>query len=264
MKSASRPSANAVSASRLAGPPISSAKAAFSRSRAARIAGAQRLGHRPLDRDQRRDRPRRPAPRRAGAPRAAGRRARRPARPAPSRAPARRRPTRPTAASTRRSGARRSRGKRYDDAASGATPRLVNGHLSRAVLDMNARSAKPRIVAPMPSPIPLTAHTSGLGKAIERVEQPEEAVRARHEVRVGRPPVHLEQVGAGAERPPVPGEQHDGDRGVVGGGEQRLGGGVVERLVEGVEGLGAVEGERAHPLASSSIWSVIAQGRTSR
>ena len=32
-------------------------------------------------------------------------------------------------------------GNRYDDAASGATPRLVNGHFSRAVADMKARSA---------------------------------------------------------------------------------------------------------------------------
>jgi hypothetical protein len=33
------------------------------------------------------------------------------------------------------------RGNRYDDAASGATPRLVNGVFSRAVDDMNTRSA---------------------------------------------------------------------------------------------------------------------------
>ncbi len=32
-------------------------------------------------------------------------------------------------------------GSRYDEAASGATPRLVNGHFSRAVDDMNTRSA---------------------------------------------------------------------------------------------------------------------------
>jgi hypothetical protein len=32
-------------------------------------------------------------------------------------------------------------GSRYDDAASGATPRLVNGHFRRAVEDMKTRSA---------------------------------------------------------------------------------------------------------------------------
>jgi hypothetical protein len=48
---------------------------------------------------------------------------------------------------------------------SGATARLVNGHLSLAVVLMKARSAKPRMVAPMPRPSPFTAITRGLGKA---------------------------------------------------------------------------------------------------
>ena len=69
-----------------------------------------------------------------------------------------------------------------------------------------------------------------------------------HEVRVGGALVHLQQVGAGAERPAVAGQQHHRDPGVLGGREQRLGGGVVERLVEGVEGVGAVEGDGADPM----------------
>ena len=57
-------------------------------------------------------------------------------------------------------------GSRYDDAASGATPRLVNGHFSRAVEDMKTRSAYPRTVVPMPTPTPLTAHTNGLVRSV--------------------------------------------------------------------------------------------------
>ena len=79
-----------------------------------------------------------------------------------------------------------SSGNRYDDAASGATPSDVNGHLSRASVDMNARSAKPRMVQPMPRPSPLTAHDQRLRELDQRVDQPEEPVLARPRSRVGR------------------------------------------------------------------------------
>ena len=76
---------------------------------------------------------------------------------------------------------------------------------------------------------------------------------AGHEVRVGRAGVHLQQVGAGAEAAAVAGQQHHRDGRVVGRREQRLGGRVVERLVEGVERLGPVEGERADPVAVGDL-----------
>src|SRR5690348_15871902 len=50
-----------------------------------------------------------------------------------------------------------SSGIRYEEAASGATPRLVNGHFSRASDDINVRSANQRILAPMPTFTPFTA-----------------------------------------------------------------------------------------------------------
>ncbi len=50
-------------------------------------------------------------------------------------------------------------------AASGATARSVKGQRTLASVDMNTRSAYPRMVAPMPRARPLTAQRSGLGKA---------------------------------------------------------------------------------------------------
>ena len=52
------------------------------------------------------------------------------------------------------------------EAASGETPRLVKGHFSRAVVDMKARSANPKMVVPMPRPKPFTAMISGFGNTI--------------------------------------------------------------------------------------------------
>ncbi len=65
-----------------------------------------------------------------------------------------------------------SRGKVKLDPASGATARLVNGHFSRASVDMKARSQRPRMVTPMPSPRPLTAHTNGFSKAMSSSMSP--------------------------------------------------------------------------------------------
>ena len=58
----------------------------------------------------------------------------------------------------------------------------MNGHLSRAEEDMKARSAKPRIVQPMPRPTPLTATTSGLGKASRASTRPGKPCRPRGNV----------------------------------------------------------------------------------
>ena len=53
----------------------------------------------------------------------------------------------------------------------------------------------------MPRPRPFTAKTSGLGNAVQGVDQAEEAVLARDEVGSVAIRRHLEQVGAGAEGP---------------------------------------------------------------
>ena len=48
--------------------------------------------------------------------------------------------------------------------ASVVTPREMNGALSRASVDMNTRSQCRSMVSPMPTPTPLTAASTGLGK----------------------------------------------------------------------------------------------------
>ena len=182
MKSGSRPSANAASASRLAGPPISSAKPAFSRSRAAAIPARQRLDHRPLHRDQAGDRL---GGQHLGVPAGLGqqrRRARRPARPAPSPAPRRRRPTPRTGSSQAAFWRPDQQRQQVRRRGLGRDPEEVNGHLSRASVDMKARSAKPRMVQPMPRPIPLTATTSGLGNASSASTSPRKPCLPAHEV----------------------------------------------------------------------------------
>jgi hypothetical protein len=80
------------------------------------------------------------------------------------------------------------------------------------------------------------------------VDQPGESVCAGGEVRIGDAGLHFGEVLSGAERPARAGDRDDGNLRIVGGGVQRFGGGVVQRLVEGVEGLRPVEGEGADPV----------------
>ncbi|BCO35836.1 hypothetical protein MHEC_22690 [Mycobacterium heckeshornense] len=68
------------------------------------------------------------------------------------------------------------------------------------------------------------------------------------EIRIGHPGLHLTKVGAGAEGSPSAGQQHHRDPRILGRGQQGLGGGVVEGLVEGVERLGPVQGKGAYPV----------------
>src|SRR5271155_5208571 len=68
------------------------------------------------------------------------------------------------------------------------------------------------------------------------------------QLRIADARLHLFEVVTGAESASGPGQQHDGDFGVVGGADQCFGGGFVQRLVERVERLGPVQGERAHPM----------------
>ena len=65
---------------------------------------------------------------------------------------------------------------------------------------------------------------------------------------VGDPGLHLGEVLPGAEGAACPGDHHNGHLRVGGGVGQGVGGGVIERLIEGVERLGAVEGEGANPV----------------
>jgi hypothetical protein len=75
---------------------------------------------------------------------------------------------------------------------------------------------------------------------------PGEAVASGTNGRIAlRPPCHLDEVGAGAEGPPSAREHHHCHRMIVGRRQQRLGRRVVERFVERVERLGAVEGQYA-------------------
>ena len=56
-------------------------------------------------------------------------------------------------------------GSSSDPAASVVTPRVTNGTLSRAPSAIHTMSQWGRIVAPMPSPNPFTAASSGLSNA---------------------------------------------------------------------------------------------------
>ena len=129
------------SASALAGAPISFSKYAFSRAVAAAISGTDRFDHRLLDRHQARNRPGGkdfgvPDGRRAISSSGSQTRQTRPIRSASSAS------THSEDISSQAAFCRPINcGSRYDEAASGATPRLVKGHFSRAVDDMNARSA---------------------------------------------------------------------------------------------------------------------------
>ena len=100
----------------------------------------------------------------------------------------------------------------------------------------------------MPTPTPLTAQINGLGNALSASIRPGKPCLPGGEVGVGDARLHLGEVGAGAKAAPGAGQQDDRDLWVLGGGQQRLGGGVVERFVEGVERLGPVQREGAYPV----------------
>jgi hypothetical protein len=91
---------------------------------------------------------------------------------------------------------------------------------------------------------PVHGREQRLGERLQGVDEGHEPARRRL---LRRPRLrHLREVLAGAERALCPGEDDDRNRGVLGRGAQRLGGRVVQVVVEGVLGLGPVEGEDAH------------------
>ena len=101
-----------------------------------------------------------------------------------------------------------------------------------------------------------------LGEGRQRVEQTEEAVSAGDEVGVGSALMHFEQVGAGAETAAASGEHHDGDRRVVRGIQEGVGRRVVERFVESVKSLGPVQGDGADPVGVTDLQRHVGQTRT--
>ncbi len=83
-----------------------------------------------------------------------------------------------------------------------------------------------------------------LGETDQLVDEPVEAVPSRREW-PGLPLRHLEQVGAGTERGPGSGEDHDCHSVVAAGCHEGIGHRVVEGLVESVAGFRPVKGD--HP-----------------
>ena len=100
----------------------------------------------------------------------------------------------------------------------------------------------------MPTPTPFTAQISGLGNALSASIRPRKpyfpGVKSGS---VMRACISARSVPALKPRP-VPVSSTTATSGIVGGGQQRLGGGVVEGFVEGVERLGPVQREGAHPV----------------
>ena len=99
----------------------------------------------------------------------------------------------------------------------------------------------------MPRPTPLTATPAASGTRPGRREPGEPVPPALEVGSVAIVCISSRSVPALKPRP-LPVMQHDGHVRVLGRLEQRVGGGVVQRLVEGVERLGPVEGQRAHPV----------------
>ena len=90
-----------------------------------------------------------------------------------------------------------------------------------------------------------------LGELLQHVDERGEAVARRRSAVDPRIDGlrHLQQVGAGAERLARAGEHDDGDVVVGRGGAQRVGGRVVQLLVERVGAVGPVEREQADAVA---------------
>ena len=99
-------------------------------------------------------------------------------------------------------------------------------------MDMEARSAKPRIVHPMPRPDPVDRHDQRLRRRDQCVDQPREPCSPRSNV--GSVAIRcIPSRSVPALNPwSLPDDQHDRHVRVFGRREQRLGRGVVQRLVE--------------------------------
>ena len=110
----------------------------------------------------------------------------------------------------------------------------------------------------MPTPTPFTAQISGLGKLLSASISPRNPYLPGFEVGVGDHGLHLGEVGAGAEAAAGARQQHHRDLWVVGGGQQRFGGGVVEGFVESVERLGPIQRQRAHRVVVLRVCSTAA------
>ena len=145
---------------------------------------------------------------------------------------------------------------------------FVNGASRRALSETNTRSQCASIVKPSPTAAPVHRRHQRLGEVLEGVDERWEAVArdrtsttaAAHAGVDGRG--HLEQVGPRAEGLARTGEHDDRDLVVGLCGAERIGGCVVQLLVERVGAVGPVEREQADAVAVLSKQQVVHHGRS--
>ena len=128
---------------------------------------------------------------------------------------------------------------------------FVNGASSRARSDTKTMSQWASMVKPRPTAAPFTAASNGFGNSCST------STNAGNPLRDGAVAIdagvdglrHLQEIGARTERLAGTGEHDDRDVVVGCGGAQRVGGRVVQLLVERIGAVGPVEGEQPDAIA---------------